>query len=412
MLKRLRIKFICINMAIVLVMLTAILVAVMEFTRRSLEATAVTFMQQIAADPQQRIVPGEGVAGALLPYFSVELTSAGLLSVTNGGFYDLEDAGTLRDITAQAAEAERCSGILAAYRLRYYRCSTPEGQRIVFSDMSNEHSIMKNMLRICLLIGGAGVIVFFLISLGLSRWAIRPVDTAWKRQKRFVADASHELKTPLAVVILNAELLEASVADHVLRARLQTILTGANQMRSLVYSLLELARTDHGLPGQQMCRVDLSTAVSLGALSAEALFLEKNQTLQVQVEPDIAVWGSRCDLERLLTVFLENAGRYGNRNGTVRVSLKKCGRRFCLLSVCNTGDPIPQEKLAQIFDRFVRLDEARACAGGYGLGLSIAEGIVRAHRGKIWAESSQAQNTFFVRLPVCRRRGFTSCLQV
>lgn len=402
MIKALRAKFICVNMAIVLVMMCAILATVLVFTHNNLERNAENFMQEIAADPMRVIRPGEVAPGVQLPYFSVEISHNGKIAVTNGGYYNLDDADMIEAITASSISSKQNCGVLSEYNLRYYRIATPIAERIVFVDISNEVSTMDHLFRYCLVIGGASLVVFFFISLGLSYWAIRPVDMAWKQQKRFISDASHELKTPLALISLNVEMMEASplCQEDPLNSKLHNIMLGTERMRSLVSSLLELAKTDSELPHAQMTQLDLSNVVTMGVLTAEALFIEKNQRLTVAITPDIRIYGSGQHMNQLLSILLDNAHKYGTENGTVSIKLWKSSVHSCILSVRNTGDPIPREKLRQIFERFYRLDEARVSNGSYGLGLAIAEGIVREHHGRIWAESTEHENVFYVQLPI------------
>ena len=210
MIRRLRVKFICTNMAIVFVMLCIILFTVLYFTQNNLEQATVSFMQGIARDPLQIIRPGEEQLGIQLPYFSIEVGEEGQIIAANGSYYSLDNKSMLQDITARSLAAAPESGILREYNLRYYRVSTPDVQRIVFTDVSGELSTMSHMLHACLAIGVASLILFFLISLVLSNWAVKPVAEAWERQKRFVSDASHELKTPLSLISLNVELLSNS----------------------------------------------------------------------------------------------------------------------------------------------------------------------------------------------------------
>lgn len=404
MIRTLRLKFICANMAIVLVMLCIILTAVLVFTHVNLENNAALFLEEIAADPLRRIRPGDTIPGGQFPFFFVDMASTGEISLASGGYYNLEDLEALEKITAQSLSTGKTSGLLKEYNLRYYRVLTPASQRIIFADASNEISTMNTMVRYCVLIFLASMVVFFFISLGLSYWAIQPVDRAWQQQKQFVSDASHELKTPLTVISLNAELLEHQLKTNATQENLRNILQGTERMRALVESLLDLARADKGLPRRQMERLDLSKTISMSVLSAEALFLETGQRLSTQIEPGLFLEGSRQHLDQLLTIFLDNARKYGDPGGAVTVSLKKISRRHCLLSVSNTGPAIPKEKLRRIFDRFYRLDPARSPDGSYGLGLSIAQAIVREHRGKVWAASGDGENCFCVRLPLRPRR--------
>ena len=400
MLKRLRIKFICINMLIVTAMLCVIFGMVFHFTRQNLEAESLRMMQALAAEPLRRRRPDSRLGEVRLPYFVLELGQRGELIAADGGYYDLSDENDLREILEAALETREPAATLAEYSLRFQRAATPMGQRIIFVDMSGEQNTLRNLARSCALVGAASLFAFFLISLFLARWAVRPVERAWTEQRQFVADASHELKTPLTVILTNAELMRGQGGDERERARSsESILSMAHQMRGLVESLLELARVDSGAVNAALSPLDLSELVSDALLPFEPLYFEHDLEIRSAVEQNIRVNGSGDQLRQVAEILLDNAMKYSSAPAVVSVALKRRGRR-CLLSVSNPGAPIPPEELKKIFRRFYRMDQARSMNRSYGLGLSIAERIVKKHRGRIWAESRDGSNTFYVELPV------------
>ena len=404
MLKRLRIKFVCINMAIVTVMLLAIFATVLYFTHKNLERESINMMQSVALNPVQPALPAAG-AGVQLPYLLLELSPGGDLVAADGGYFDLSDRALLQELAADSRTAGGETGVLPEYGLRYYRLSTPGGQYIVFADTSSERSTMNHLLQNCLLIGAASFVIFLAISLLLARWAVRPVDAAWQQQRQFVADASHELKTPLTVILTNAEMLRSAGGDTARGQPLaDNIITMSHQMRELIERLLDLARVDNGIPREAVAPVDLSRLVSDAVLPFEPVFFEKGLRLSTRIEDGIAVQGSASHLRQVADILLDNAGKYAAAGAFVTVALQRTEGKNCLLTVSNTGDPIPDDERSRIFERFYRADKARTRSGGYGLGLSIAREIVRAHRGRIWAESKAGQNRFLVRLPCAGSR--------
>ena len=210
---------------------------------------------------------------------------------------------------------------------------------------------------------------------------------------------SHELKTPLTVITTNAELLRGD--DHSEEERdnfSRSILTMSQQMKALVEKLLELARSDAEQTGQQMRPVDLSKLVLDAAISFEGVFIEKGLTVESEVEPGITVKGNAQALGQVTDILLDNAQKYSSPGGETRVRLCSSGHSRCRLTVSNPGREIPPEELKKIFQRFYRTDKARSRDGSFGLGLSIAERIVAQHKGRIWAESRDGVNTFFVEL--------------
>lgn len=405
MLKRLRIKFVCINMTIVTVMLLAIFATVLYFTQKNLERESIDMMQSVALNPVQPGVPAATGAGVQLPYFLLGLGPGGELLTTDGGYFDLSDRALLQELVADSRAAGGETGVLQEYGLRYYQLSTPGGQYIVFADTSSERSTMNHLLQNCLLIGAASFVIFLAISLLLARWAVHPVDTAWQQQRQFVADASHELKTPLTVILTNAELLR-DAADGAARGQplADNIITMSHQMRELIERLLDLARVDSGIPREAVAPVDLSRLVSDALLPFEPVYFEKGLHLDTQIEDGVTVQGSRMHLRQAVDILLDNVAKYAAPGADVTVSLHHTDSRNCLLTVHNTGEPIPADELERIFERFYRADKARHTRGGYGLGLSIARGIVHAHRGRIWAEHTAGGNAFCIRLPLYSAR--------
>ena len=209
MIKRLRIKFVIINMVMMTVMLCVILGMLYNFTRNNLVAENVSMMQTIAANPFQVGRPGENSSDLQLPYFTLQIGHRGELISTGGGYFDLSDKALLTELIKESLGSGQELGVVERHNLRFYRATNLAGMVLVFSDISSEQSTLKNLLETSVFIGILSCIGFLGISIFLSRWAIKPVEKAWVQQKQFVADASHELKTPLTVIMTNSELLQS-----------------------------------------------------------------------------------------------------------------------------------------------------------------------------------------------------------
>ena len=395
MLKKLRIKFIVTTMVIVVAMLCTILGMVYHFTKTDLESESIATMKAIAERPANR--PGEHRDGIRLPYFSVQLGMRQELLSLSGNYYDLSDTEFVNTAVEEALDSGKQIGILEAYNLRFYQHNAPFGHTVVFMDMSTEQAALKSLVQTAAAIGFVSLLAFLGISILLARWAVAPVDKAWKQQRQFVSDASHELKTPLTVIMANAELLEN--ADDPASAKQYTanILTVSRQMRHLLEQMLTLARSDNNQSVIPFCRVDFSQVVADAVLPFEPVFFEKGLALEYAVTPGICVAGIAAQLRQIADILLDNAQKYAR--GKTVISLEMRGRSHCILSVANEGDPIPPEDLQNLFKRFYRQDEARSRDGSFGLGLSIAETIVTHHKGKIRAESRDGINRFTVELP-------------
>ena len=397
MLKKLRVRFICINMLIVLVMLGIIFGTVLHFTRQALADETESMMQSVAADPMQLNWPGE--SSSRLPYFTVRITPFGEAIVSGSSVYDLTDPEILSEILSGAVGTGETTGILAEYNLRFLQTAKHGVTYIIFADISSEKTTMQNLVRLCLVIGLVSAGIFLLISVLLARWAVKPVDKAWTQQRQFVSDASHELKTPLTVILTNAELLQDESYDEASRKQFSdNILTMAHQMRGLVEGLLDLARVDNKAAQKTFEVLDLSALTEEAVLPFEPVLFEKGLSLETEIEPGITCRGSRQYLKQTIDILLDNAGKYA-APGTVRLKLEKQGHSHCLLSLVTPGEPLSAEECRDIFKRFYRADKARGIDGSYGLVLAIAESVVTEHGGKIWCEGGEGNNTFYVSLP-------------
>ncbi len=384
MIKTLRRKFVAVTMTIVMVCLAVIFTLTVHFTAQGLRGDSEQFLRTVASEGRIPVRPGQSIT----PCFLVRVTPWGSTVEQTMGF-DLSDGTLLNEVVSAALSGPEL-GELKEYNLRYLRKNGLMDLTIVFADTSGEQAVVGNLAAVFSGIGLAALAGFWVLSVLLARWMVKPVERAWSEQRQFVADASHELKTPLTVIMTSAELLESPEGER--------ILTMSRRMRSLVERLLELARVDGGNVREVFSPVDLSALVEEELLPFEPMYFERGLELQSNLEPGVAVSGSDSHLRQVLGILLDNAMKYTPGPGAVWVWLRRQGNQ-AVLTVSNPGEALSREDCKNIFRRFYRLDQART-GGGYGLGLPIAQGIVTSHGGKIHAESYDGWNVFTVQLPL------------
>jgi len=266
---------------------------------------------------------------------------------------------------------------------------------VVFMDNTVVNESAMTLFRYTLIFGSAALVLFFFLSVFLARKIVAPLEESYQKQKQFISDAGHELKTPVSVVNANAELLSRQIGDN---QWLSNIQYENQRMGVLVTQLLELARTESVTP--QTERTDFSRLVAGEALPFESVAFENGLTLDTNIAPGITVDGNSAQLKQLTAILLDNAIRHSHQKSAVRLSLTR-NHSTAVLSVINKGDEIPPEQKEQLFERFYRADPARSGEDQhYGLGLAIAKAIVNAHHGHIEVNCYNGLVEFHVRMPM------------
>lgn len=281
-----------------------------------------------------------------------------------------------------------------------------ESFAVAFTECRSEHTMLRNLFLILLLVGVIALTIAFLISLSSANRSIKPIEDSYNRQKQFVADASHELKTPLTTIITNADVLLAHKENtiHEQQKWIDYIKTEAERMTKLTNDLLYLARLDHDDGNIILTKVSFSQAVESIILLMEAVVYENDVKLQYDIMPNLFVNGSAEQLKQLIMILLDNAVKYTQKSGEISLSLTAEGAD-AVLRVKNTGVGISEEAQKQIFERFYREDLSRAReSGGYGLGLAIAKAITTSLKGSIRVNSHKNEYTeFTVKLPLAKQ---------
>jgi signal transduction histidine kinase len=256
---------------------------------------------------------------------------------------------------------------------------------IAFIDNYSALESGKSIRIISVIAGIIAIAIFTLISYFLSGWLVKPVEEAFEKQKQFISDASHELKTPITVILSNSELLEDEIGDN---KQLSYIKNECDRMHSLVTSLLTLARLEQ-TPYKDIAKNDfsISDAVLERVMPMESVAFEKGIIIDYDnVTPDLHMYGVKEQLGQVTAILIDNAIAHTDNGWKITVTLWKTAHHINL-TVANTGKEIPEKDREHLFERFYRADESRHRASGhFGLGLSIAKSIVTNHKGKIGVE--------------------------
>ena len=367
----------------------------MSLLHRSLESGQ-------AINPQMGAKDREGTVGAdSMLAITVDVTPTGIVLSKSESPVGVDD-GALEEIVEKAVENDSTSGSDFSRHLAWASKSTGYGLRIAICDtFSRDTSIMKQAVSGALIFC-VSLAALYVVSRGLANRSIKPVSEAWDAQRRFISDASHELKTPLAVILANVQILQKSASmDDEDRRWVDKTADEAGHMKVLVEDLLTLARADEAKAGSvgatgPMVEVDLSEIVDESALEFDAVAFERGCEIDCEAAPKVLVRGDKQQLVRVMNTLLDNATKYAAKGSTVKVRVAREGKK-ALVTVNNAGGVIEAEDLVHLFDRFYRTDKARSReeTGGFGLGLAIAKSIVEAHGGKIWVTSDKASGTTF-----------------
>ena len=332
----------------------------------------------------------------LVSFYMAYLDVEGNVSRWESNRADVYTDAQVAEMASMALKTGKETGKLLG--TQYFRLLTQDGQRrLVVVDARLEQLAARSVVRTTALVAGLACAVLSAGAWLLIRRMIEPVKDAFDRQKQFVWDASHEFKTPLAVISANAEVLAGEIGENEYLGYIQSEVRRADR---LVQSLLTLARMDSGTVSAQMARFDLSNALLSVTLPFESTVFEAGKTLETDIPEGVFIRGDSEMLQQLVVILLSNALKYSDDGGLIRLTLVPKGRG-CSFSVYNTGMGIAPENLTKIFDRFYREDLSHNRAiDGNGLGLAIARNIVEAHKGRIHAESEYGKSaTFIVNLP-------------
>ena len=337
MIRRLRLKFVAVCMALVTAVLAAVLGAVLGAVRENISDLSGQVLQRVIQEEpfgrEGRPDLGIRIGGdrVQLPYFTVNIwpgrTGTYTAYVTGGTYAGLEDTEELAAIIQDCLGQRGPEGIIPDYNLRYLRQDNGLYWKLAFVDMSMERLLLREMMGSYLVIALAAFLLLLGVSALLARWATRPVERAWGQQRQFLSDASHELKTPLTVILSNAELLSALPLEERPARWTDNILSESHQMKRLVEEMLTLARADNLALPPVLAEVSLSDVAEDCALAFEPVAFEAGKPLEYHVAEGVTVPGDGDKLRRLVSILLDNAVKYGAEGGTITLAWRRRSAR-------------------------------------------------------------------------------------
>ena len=319
-----------------------------------------------------------------------------IMADTSGKFLDIFNNDEIENSLAQRyidsiLDDGAVSGMIESFQ--FCKSQKTNGTVFVFTDKSAEMNMLDRLIKTTILIGSVSFILLSVLVVFLSRKSIEPVQKAFEKQKQFISDASHELKTPLTIISANADVLAGEIGDN---KWLNYIQSQAYRMSLLVNDLLNLTRLENNSADMTFSEFNLSQAVLNTALPFECQAFEAHKIFNVDVEKNITIVASERHCKQLFAIFIDNAIKHSDENGEIKVSLKKSGDRK-IFSVYNTGSGIRDDEKEKIFERFYRSDDSRSrSTGGYGLGLAIAKSIIDYHKFKLSVENIQGKYIKFI----------------
>lgn len=425
MIKRLRRKLIVAYMVSLAIVLTVILggVNLMSYHKVVSDADAVLALLDAngGAFPKNPGKQQEPSAGDILPddvpvgkrdpfgqrvmspetpyesrFFSVLLGEDGQVLRIDTGQIAAVDEEEAAVYAQNVFDSGRSSGFSGDYR--YLLCEDTQGSLIIFLDCGRSLSSFRMTLLASVLLALLGLLAVLVLLLIVSRRIVRPMAESYEKQKQFITDAGHELKTPMTIISADADLAEMEFGEN---QWISDIRRQAQRLTGLTNDLIYLSRMEEEQPKLQLIDFPLSDVTEEMAQSFQSLAKSQEKEFSLHIQPMLSFHGDEKAIRQLLSILLDNALKYSPTGGRLELRLEKQGRMI-LLTVSNTSaQPMEQDKLSHLFDRFYRTDQSRnSQTGGYGLGLSIARSVVLAHKGKIRAESLDGETlTVLIHLP-------------
>lgn len=396
MIESLRRKFILITMISTILVITVVISIINISNYTQIQKTTSKIMDILLSNdghfPQKIVLADD--SGLIMPVISLETpySTRFFTAIIDDSSTEITiDIGKIAAISTQQAQeyaaralqSGRTTGIFDIYK--YSIQKTEDGNMIVFLDCRRELNTFYNFLINSILVSVLSIISIFILVVIFSKKAIKPVVLSYEKQKRFITDAGHELKTPLSVINANTEVMEIKFGES---EWTRSTKNQIERLSDLTHNLVSLSRMEEEHASIQSAEFSLSDAVNDTIQLFMPLSQLKHLDTELHIVPNLTLKGDEKAIRQLLSILLDNAVKYTPEYGNIKLTLKKQGKKV-LLTVYNTVESIPKGNLDVLFERFYRTDFSRNSeTGGYGIGLSIAKAIVSLHKGKISAASA------------------------
>ncbi|WP_346880095.1 HAMP domain-containing sensor histidine kinase [Clostridium sp. UBA3061] len=315
------------------------------------------------------------------------------------------DKDILVELAVNILSKESSSGVIKIENtdFAYFKSLDGKINRIALINKSPQQNLLKNLLKTFFITGFISLIILFTISYYLAYKTIAPIKEVFEKQKQFIADASHELRTPIAIIKTNLALVSSN-KDKTIESQgkwMNYIDLQTDRMSHLIDDMLSLAKLDEDKKVLNLQPININKILENLLMSFEAVFFENKIELQNNLKDNFFINGDLEEIKKLFNILMDNAIKHTFPNGTITIASSKLKSKMEII-ITNTGEGIPDKDLEKIFERFYRSDESRQRkTGGYGLGLAIANSIVISHKGKIYARSNAGKDTsFIVELPI------------
>lgn len=398
MIRKLRVKFIAISMISTMTVLFLIIGSINLLNYREMSTNADMILNILIENngklPDNIYQSQRKKHTNISPETSFESRYFTVFIENNTETYDV-DTDKIAAVDQQKAIQFACKikknrekhGFISKYR--YVKQETSEGITIYFLDCTKSMLSFKAFLVSSIFVSILGVTAVFLLVVVLSKKAIEPVAQSYEKQKRFITDAGHEIKTPLTIIDADTTILEMEYGEN---EWLSDINIQTKRLADLTNDLIYLSKMEEENTKIEMIEFPFSDVVEEVAQSFQNLATVQKKVFQTDIKPMVSIKGDEKSIRQLISILLDNAVKYCGENGNIRLSVWKKGKNT-MMSVYNTTNEMKKENLDHLFDRFYRMDESRnSQTGGYGIGLSIAQAIVIAHKGKIQASSEDGQS--------------------